>query len=70
LALLLFPARTSDGHPVMPIGQVSLATPLGAGLGFWLLGRAAPREPSEVERLARALLLFVPILLIAWFFAG
>jgi len=40
LACAVSPPRTPDGHPVMPIGQVFLATAaspvLGAILAWWL----------------------------------
>jgi hypothetical protein len=34
LAILVAPARTADGHPVMPIGQVGIAMVLGPILGI------------------------------------
>ena len=63
LALWCFPARTSDGHPVMAIGQVLLGGTFGAVLGFALLGRASPREPAAVMRMARLCALATPLLL-------
>ena len=65
LGLWCFPARTADGHPVMPIGQVFLGGTLGALLGFVLLARAAPREPDAVQRMARLCALATPLLLAA-----
>ena len=63
LALWCFPARTPDGHSVMPIGQVLLGGTVGALLGFALLARSAPREPDAVTRMARLVSLATPLLL-------
>jgi hypothetical protein len=63
LALWWFPAQTPDGHPVMPIGQVLLGGTFGAVLGVALLGRATPREPVDVMRMARLVALATPLFL-------
>lgn len=51
LAITIVPPRTSDGHPVMAIGQVGfamLAAPLVAALLAWTVGRtrALARRPG------------------------
>jgi hypothetical protein len=54
LALALFPAVTSDGHPVMPIGQAFLGIVVGvvagAALTYFAALRAAVRD-RHLERL-------------------
>ncbi len=47
LATLVSPPRTSDGHPVMPIGQVMFAlvvAPVVGGVAGYFVGRARIRS--------------------------
>lgn len=43
IAVVVSPPRTSDGHPVMPIGQVAFAlfvSPIVGGIAGYFAGRA------------------------------
>lgn len=45
MAVVVSPPRTSDGHPVMPIGQVAvalLASPIAGAVAGYLVGRRRP----------------------------
>jgi len=62
-ALWVSPAVTSEGHGVMPIGQLFLGTVLGTPAGFVGFGKLTPRESADVNRAAKLYALSLPLLL-------
>jgi len=51
IAITIAPNRTSDGHPVMPMGQVAFAlvfSPVAAAIAAYFAARP-PRAPPSIE---------------------
>ncbi len=68
LATTLFPARTSDGHAVMPVGQLMFGGPLGAAAATAVAWKWRPtnEETRRHAMYAAAVTSAVLAVVVAW----